>query len=162
MRKAGLLVLSLGLLVPTFTSLAEEAGHEGHLMVQPKQLEWKDAPPSLPPGAKAALIEGDPSKAGPFTLRLKFPKGYKVPPHTHPAVEHVTVLQGTFQMGLGEKWDDKAMQDLPVGGFAVMQVGTKHFAGCKQGCIVQLHGVGPWGITYVNPADDPRTAAAKK
>src|SRR5688572_27802866 len=106
MRKAGLLVLSIGLLVPTFASFAEEAGHEGHLMVQPKQLEWKDAPPSLPPGAKAALIEGDPSKAGPFTLRLKFPKGYKIQPHTHPAVEHVTVLQGTFQMGLGEKWDD--------------------------------------------------------
>ena len=64
-------------------------------------------------------------------------------------------------MGLGDKWDDKALHDIPVGGFAVMQVGTKHFAGCKQACTVQLHGIGPWGITYVNPADDPRNQAKK-
>ena len=161
MKKAVLLVFCIGFFTPVVAS-SDEPGHEGHLMVLPKQLEWKDAPPSLPPGAKAAMLEGDPAKAGPFTIRLKLPTGYKIPPHTHPAVEHVTVLQGQFQMGLGETWDAKALQVIPVGGFAVMQVGTKHFAGCKQACTLQLHGVGPWGITYVNPADDPRNAAPKK
>ena len=162
MRTAALLVLSIALLVPALPASSQEAGHEGHLMVLPKQIEWKDAPPSLPAGAKVAVLEGDPAKAGPFALRLKFPKGYKIAPHTHPAVEHVTVLQGALQMGLGDKWDDKALHELPVGGFAVMQTGTKHFAACKQACTIQLHGIGPWGITYVNPADDPRNAPAKK
>jgi quercetin dioxygenase-like cupin family protein len=161
MKKAALLVLSLGL----FTSLpasSQEPGHEGHTMVLPNKVEWKDAPAALPSGAKAAVLEGDPTKPGPFTLRLKMPKGYKIPPHTHPAIEHVTVVQGSLQMGLGDKWDDKAMTDIPAGGFAIMQVGTKHFAGSKGGATVQIHGIGPWGITYVNPADDPRNKAAQK
>jgi quercetin dioxygenase-like cupin family protein len=160
MKKAALLVLSLGLLIPLRAS-SDAPGAEGHTMVLPNKIEWKDAPPALPPGAKTAVLEGDPSKAGPFTMRIQMPKGYKIQPHTHPAAEHVTVLQGKFQMGLGDKWDDKALHDIPVGGFAVMQVGTKHFAACKQACTVQLHGIGPWGITYVNPADDPRNQAKK-
>jgi quercetin dioxygenase-like cupin family protein len=160
MKKAALLVLSLGLLIPLRAS-SDTPGAEGHTMVFPNKIEWKDAPPALPPGAKTAVLEGDPSKAGPFTMRIQMPKGYKIQPHTHPAAEHVTVLQGKFQMGLGDKWDDKALHDIPVGGFAVMQVGTKHFAGCRQACTVQLHGMGPWGITYVNPADDPRNPAKK-
>jgi quercetin dioxygenase-like cupin family protein len=160
MNRAALLVLSIGLLAPV-AAVSQEAAHEGHSMVMPKQLAWADAPAALPAGAKVAVIEGDPTKPGPFTLRLKLPKGYKIPPHTHPAIEHVTVLEGTLQMGVGDKWDDKAMKDIPVGGFAVMQTGTKHFAGSKQGCTLQLHGMGPWGISYVNPADDPRNQAAK-
>jgi quercetin dioxygenase-like cupin family protein len=161
MKKAALLVVSLGL----FTSLpasSQEPAHEGHTMIAPNKVEWKEAPPALPAGVKVAVLEGDPSKAGPFTMRIKMPKAYKIPPHTHPAIEHVTVIQGTFQMGVGDKWDDKAMTDIPAGGFAVMQIGTKHFAGSKGGAIVQVHGIGPWGITYVNPADDPRNKAAQK
>ena len=160
MNKATLLVASIGFLMP-LAARSQEAGHEGHTMVLPAQVQWKDGPPSLPAGAKAALLEGDPSKDGPFTLRIKMPKGYKIPPHTHPQIEHVTVLQGTLQMGLGDKWDDKALHDIPTGGFGIMQVGTKHFAACKQGCVVQVHGMGPWGITYVNPADDPRNQTKK-
>jgi quercetin dioxygenase-like cupin family protein len=160
MKTAALLVISVGFLVP-LAARSEEAGHADHSMVTPKQLEWKDGPPSLPPGAKAALLEGDPAKAGPFTLRVKIPKGYKIPPHTHPAIEHVTVLQGVLRMGVGETWDDKALSDLPAGAYAVMQVGTKHFVVCKQECTLQLHGIGPWGITYVNPADDPRNQTKK-
>ena len=160
MKKAALLVLSVGLLTPLRAS-SDAPAQADHLMVLPNQVEWKDAPPALPPGAKAAVLEGDPTKPGPFTLRIQMPKGYKIQPHTHPGVEHVTVLAGKFQMGLGDKWDDKALHDIPVAGFAVMQVGTKHFAGCKQACTVQVHGIGPWGITYVNPADDPRNQAKK-
>jgi len=129
-----------------------------HILITPKAIEWADAPPVLPPGAKMAVIEGKPSEPGPFTIRAKFPAGYRIPPHWHPADEHVTVISGTFRMGLGEKFDEKALHDLPVGGFAVMAKGTRHFAMTKGPTIVQIHGIGPWGLTYVNLADDPRQA----
>jgi len=126
-------------------------------MVVPTNLTWKDGPGSLPKGAKVAVLEGDPAKAGPFTLRFNLPSNYKIPPHWHPAVEHVTVISGTFSMGLGETFDETKASQLPVGGFAVMEIGTRHFAFTKEnGATVQLHGVGPWGINYVNPEDDPR------
>ena len=113
-------------------------------------------PASVPAGAQAAVLEGDLMKAGLFTLRLKMPDGYKIAPHYHPADEHVTALQGTFVMGMGEKFDQSAGRELAVGSFAVMPTGTRHFAWTKGETIVQLQGVGPWGLTYVNPADDPR------
>ena len=102
------------------------------------------------------MLEGDPAKAGPFTLRLKMPDGYKFPPHYHPADEHVTVLQGTLVMGMGETFDHGAGRELAVGSFAMMPTGIRHFAWTKGETIVQLHGIGPWGLTYVNAADDPR------
>jgi quercetin dioxygenase-like cupin family protein len=130
-----------------------------HVMMTPKDLEWKDAPASLPKGAQVAILEGDPTKAGPFTMRLKVPAGYRIPPHHHPAIEHVTVIDGNFQMGLGEKFDDKLLKDLSAGGFAVMPIGVRHFAASKDGGVVQVHGIGPWGIIYVNDQDDPRKQA---
>lgn len=132
--------------------------HADHIMKTDAELAWKEGPPSLPAGAKMALLEGNPSEPGAFTMRLKLPAGYKIPAHHHPADEHVTVLSGTFSMGLGEKFDEKQVKDLPVGGFAVMKTGTRHFAMSRDGATIQLHGMGPWGITYVNPADDPRLA----
>lgn len=108
------------------------------------------------------VIEGDPKVEGAFTMRIKVPDGWKVPPHHHPADEHVTVIEGTFNMGMGETFDAKATHALPPGGFAVMPRGHRHFAWAKGETIVQVHGIGPWGIVYVNPADDPRQAAAKK
>jgi quercetin dioxygenase-like cupin family protein len=133
-----------------------------HILVTPSAIQWADGPPSLPPGAKAAVVEGKPNEPGLFTMRVKLPANYKIPPHWHPADEHVTVLSGSFRMGVGEKFDEKALHDLPVGGFAVMAKGTRHFAMSKGVTVLQLHGIGPWGINYVNPADDPRQAAAKK
>ena len=125
-------------------------------MFKGDDLKWSPAPASLPAGAEVAILEGDPAKEGPFTMRLKLPAGYKIPPHSHPGVEHVTVISGSFAMGTGEKFDEAAAMTMPAGGFALMKIGTKHFATSKDGCVVQVHGVGPWGITYVNPADDPR------
>ena len=127
-----------------------------HLMILPGDIKWIDGPASLPPGAKSAVIEGDPKVAGLFTMRVKLPANYNVMPHFHPADEHITVIEGSFYMGVGEKFDEKAAKEIPVGGFGVMIAGTRHFALTKKGCIVQLHGMGPWGITYVNPGDDPR------
>ena len=129
-----------------------------HLSITEDEIQWTPAPPSLPPGAQAAVLEGNPAEPGPFTLRMKLPANYTIPPHWHPADEHVTVMAGTFSMAAGEKWDEAALKDLPPGGFAVMSAGTRHYAMTKSGATLQLHGIGPWGITYVNPADDPRNA----
>jgi len=127
-----------------------------HIMVMPDDITWLDAPASLPPGAKAAVIEGDPKAVGLFTMRIKLPANYMIKPHSHPADEHVTVIAGSFYMGVGEKFDETAGKKIPKGGFAVMITGTRHFAFTKKKCIIQLHGMGPWGINYVNAADDPR------
>jgi hypothetical protein len=126
-----------------------------HVMVAPSDLKWTDIP-SLPPGAKIAVIEGPLTEAVPFTFRLKFPANYSIPAHWHPAVEHVTVISGTFSMGTGEKLDAAAAKPLSAGSVAIMQPKTPHFGLTKDETIVQVHGVGPWAVTYVNPADDPR------
>jgi hypothetical protein len=141
---------------------AHVTDHADHIMVAPKDLKWVDGPASLPKGVKAAVLEGDPTKAGPFTMRIKLPANYKISPHWHPAIEHVTVLSGSFYMGTGEVFDESKATKLPVGGFAVMQTGTRHFAFSKEEAVIQLHGIGPWGITYVNPADDPRNQAGSQ
>lgn len=126
------------------------------VMVTPGTTKWAAGPASLPPGAQASALEGDPSKPGPFTLRIKMPDGYRIPPHWHPADEHVTVVQGTFVMGVGEKFVQAGGHELPAGAFALMPSGTRHFVWTKGETVVQLHGTGPWGINYVNAADDPR------
>lgn len=127
-----------------------------HIMVMPGDIKWVDAPPGLPPGAKVAVIEGDPGAAGLFTMRAKIPANYKILPHWHPTDEHVTVLEGSCFMGMGENFDEKAAKKMEEGAFAVMNVGTRHYFYTKSACVIQLHGMGPWGITYVNAADDPR------
>jgi hypothetical protein len=149
--------LTLAAIVCTpVTTGTQTSDAKSHVLVTPGNVTWSAGPPSLPPGAQAAVLEGDPAKPGPFTLRIKLPDGYKIAPHYHPADEHVTVLQGTFVMGLGEKFDATAGHQLAVGSFAMMPTGTRHFAWTKGETIIQLHGIGPWGLTYVNPADDPR------
>jgi len=127
-----------------------------HIMITPDEASWGAPPPGLPAGVEVAVLEGDPSAAGPFTMRAKFPDGTTIPPHFHPADEHVTVLQGTFLMGMGDQFSASSMKPLTVSSFAVMPKGSRHFAQAKGETIVQVHGMGPWGITYVNPSDDPR------
>jgi quercetin dioxygenase-like cupin family protein len=136
------------------------AAKSEHVMFAAADLKWGEAPPALPAGAKIAVLTGDPGKAAPFTVRLKFPAGYKVPPHTHPTVENLTVISGTVGIGHGPKFDEAAGHEMSVGGFAVMPAGMEHFAWCKSECVVQIHSMGPFEVKYVNPADDPR--AAKK
>lgn len=148
----GSALLSIGLLTSLPTAQAQEPHHQ---MLTPADLKWSDVP-SLPPGAKIAVIEGKMGEAVPFTVRLRFPADYKIAAHWHPAVERVTVLSGTFNMGMGDKLDTSKTTALGPGGLAIMQPKTNHFAWTKEETIVQLHGIGPWGITYVNPADDPR------
>ena len=127
----------------------------GHVMLSPDDVKWADAPPSLPRGAMVAVIEGKPSEPGQFTMRLKFPAGYKVSPHSHPAIEHVTVLSGTISFGMGDKFDAGKLKPMRAGSFIAMPIGTTHFVEAKEETVVQVHGVGPWAIKYVNPEDDP-------
>jgi hypothetical protein len=127
----------------------------GHVMIQPDEIKWVDGPPALPKGVKVAVIEGNPQQEGPFTMRMLLPAGTKAAPHWHPGLEHVTVLAGTFNIGVGEKLDTASGKSLPTGGFVVMPAKTPHFAWVDVETVIQLHGIGPWGITYVNPADDP-------
>ena len=104
----------------------------------------------------AAVLEGDPSKPGPFTLRAKLPAGYRIAPHHHPADERVTVLSGAVRIGMGERFDEATMTTLPAGGYFSMPKGHRHYFLTAEETVIQLNGVGPWGIVYVNPADDPR------
>ena len=128
-----------------------------HTLLTPKDVKWGDPPPVLPSGAKFAVVEGDPKAAGRLvSFRLKMPDGYKIPAHFHPADEHVIVLQGTFNVGMGDKLDQSAGKALESGSFAIMPKGQHHYAWAKGETIVQVYAVGPWGLTYVNPADDPR------
>jgi quercetin dioxygenase-like cupin family protein len=124
----------------------------------PTTIEWKAGPAALPPGAKLAVLEGDPTKEGPFVVRFQFPDGYHIPPHTHPKTERVTVISGNLYLATGETLDRNSAKKLPAGSFGYWPAGMKH-AGWSEGeTVIQLHGIGPWQINYVNPADDPRNA----
>jgi quercetin dioxygenase-like cupin family protein len=127
-----------------------------HVMVTPDKMQWGPASPALPPGAQAAVLEGDPTKAGLFIIRVKFPDGYRVPPHWHPTDEHVNVISGTFLAGMGAKFDEASMQALPAGSYVKMPRKTNHYVRAKGETIVQLTAIGPFQVTYVNPQDDPR------
>lgn len=136
------------------------AAEKPHAIIAvPSSITWGPAPAVLPPGARLAVVEGDPAKAGAFTMRLSLPGGYRIPPHFHPVDEHVTVITGTFFVGMGETFDASKATELPTGTFAALAPGVRHFAFTKAETVIQLHGVGPWGLTYVNPADDPRHKA---
>lgn len=144
---------------------AEKKGKDGgsgttvaveHKILDPANLEWGDPPPGLPPGAKAALLSGDRGKKGPFTVRLQAPAGYKIPAHSHPTAEQITVISGTFHLGAGDKFDESAGQTMAAGSFSTMPAGMKHFAWMTEESVIQVQSEGPFKIVYVNPADDPR------
>jgi quercetin dioxygenase-like cupin family protein len=128
-----------------------------HPMQTLANAKWSDAPPLVPPGAKIVVLDGNPGGDGtPYAVWLKFPARYRIPPHSHPNAEHVTVLQGTLFLGIGEKFDQTAGQPLPVGGFTTMPTGMNHYAYTANEVVILLHGLAPIDFNYVNPADDPR------
>jgi hypothetical protein len=124
----------------------------------PQEIKWKDGPASLPPGAKLAVLEGDPGKEGPFVMRLMLPDGMRIMPHWHPKVERITVIHGTFHLGMGDRFEQAMTRPMPAGTYGFWPEGMRHFAWTKGETVLQLHGIGPWSITYVNPTDDPRAS----
>lgn len=129
---------------------AKSAGHEAKL-VAPDQLMWSP----LVPGIEKAVVTGDPSKPGMFVLRLRATDDAKIMPHWHPTDEYVTVLSGDVSVGMGKKWDDSQLKPGPVHAVAMMPAHMPHYAQFKKGAEVQVHGMGPFAINYVNPADNP-------
>ena len=147
---------------PPSAAASTPASTPAHVMITPVQIKWGDAPPSLRKGAQLAVMSGDPGAAGPFTIRLKLPAGYRISPHWHPTDENVTVISGTFSLGMGEKFDQASLKTLPAGGFALLPAEMRHFAWTKGGATVQVHGMGPFALNYVNPSDDPSQSGGTK
>ena len=139
---------------------ASIAGSAASAQMMPNDLKWGPAPPGLPAGAQVAVLSGDPGKEGMFTLRLKVPAGYTVPAHHHPTPELVTIIEGQMSLGMGDKLDKAKAATLGQGGYVALDANMNHYAFSNTGGIVQITSHGPFQIIYVNPADDPRGAAA--
>ena len=148
------LALALAALGPT-AAWAEDPSHGDHIMVLPADLKWVDAG-GIPPGAKFTEIKGPLNEAVPFIFRVKFPANYKIPAHSHPVIEHATVISGIFNVGIGDKLDTEKTKALTPGSVVIIQPKTNHFAWTSEETVIQVHGVGPMDIDYVNPEDDPR------
>jgi quercetin dioxygenase-like cupin family protein len=137
---------------PTYAK--ESGGAPAHVMLLPDAIQWGPFPAGGP-GAQLAVVFGDPGKTGPFIIRIKTPDGFRIPPHWHPMDEHITVISGTLALGMGEKFAEKALQDLPAGSYARMPKKMPHFGQSRGETVVQVGGMGPFKVIYVNPADDP-------
>jgi len=133
-----------------------------HVTVNASDIKWGEAPAKLEKGASFAVISGDPGQPGPYVVRLRMPAGYKIAPHWHPTDENVTVISGTFALGMGDKFDQAVMKELPAGGYGLLPAEMHHFAMAKTEATVQVHGIGPFVLNYVNPADDPSMRATTK
>ena len=153
-------ILSSALTVAAALGLASavpaNAAEPHHTVVLPDSAKWGPAPPSLPPGAQATVLAGNPGAAEPFILRLKLPSLYTIPPHRHPTDEMVTVISGAVNVGVGEKLDRAAGQTLPPAGFVNLPAGMAHYAWVNAETVLQINATGPFDVMYVNAADDPR------
>ena len=145
------LAFGLCLLLPGPQALAQHA--DQHLMLDPSELNWRDL--SALPGVKIAVIEGPLNHAAPVMFRLKFPPNFKVPPHWHPGIEHITIISGTLHMGIGDVFDRSSTRALQQGSISIMQPRTHHYVWTDEETVAQVHSIGPWSVNYVNPADDP-------
>ena len=139
---------------------AARAQHE-HVFQNRQDVKWEEAPPFLPPGAKVAVLQGNPGEKGLFTIRVMLPANYKIPAHSHPTDEHVVVCSGALYMGMGDKLDADTGKALRPGGFALVPARKHHFAYTKEPAMIIVYGMGPFEFIYVNPAEDPRNAQRK-
>jgi hypothetical protein len=155
-----LLALAATSAVVSLTAVAAD-GMGDQTSTNPSDIKWGDAPPSLPKGAKLAVLSGDPGKPGPFVIRLMAPAGYKLPPHWHAQTENLTVISGIFYLGSGDTMDPAHAHALKAGGYHYLPAKAHHYAFSKAPVIVQVHGDGPFDINYINPTDDPQKSAMK-
>ena len=144
-----------GLLILSATSI--EAHNGRHHVFDAQDITFAPGPPTLPAGAQFAVLVGSPAEEGPFVMRLKFPAGYEIPPHRHPKEEHVTVISGGFGMAMGDELNRNAATVMGPGTFIQIPTGEAHFAWTEEETVVQINAMGPFGIEYVDPKDDPRT-----
>jgi quercetin dioxygenase-like cupin family protein len=145
---------------PAAGDKAKHAPAAKHVALNADEMKWGPAPPGLPAGAEAIVLNGDPGKTGTFIVRAKLPDGYRVPPHSHPTDENVTVLSGSLAMGMGDTADEASMKALGPNGFAHVPKLSHHYVTAKGETVIQIQAMGPFAITYVNPNDDPRKKPA--
>ncbi len=150
-----LAIITVGLALACGTAAWAAAIGE-HKVTLPQNVKWEAAPASLPAGAQVAILDGDPMGEGMFSMRIKAPKGYHIPPHIHPKAEVVTVISGAVSLGRGQSADRASVESLPAGSFASMPAGVLHYVFIDQDAIVQVNAAGPWAVDYYDPKDDPR------
>jgi hypothetical protein len=145
-------MLGLVLLIASMFALDTPAQN----MFTPAKIQYGPAPAFLPSGAQLAVLEGDPTAStGDFTVRLKMPNGYRIPPHWHPNRENATVILGNFKVGMGDAFDESKMMTYGAGSFGYMDPSMHHYVMASGEVIVQVHGMSPLQINYVNSKDDP-------
>jgi len=153
-----LVLLAAGVCAAGSFAIVHAQGH-AHVIQTAKEVQWGPAPPFIPAGAQIAVLAGDPGKAAPYTVKLKFPPNYRIAAHSHPTDEHVVVVAGALTFGMGDKLTTTGNKALAVGGFALMPANMNHFAYTTAAeTTIVLYGTGPVEFKYVNPADDPRNA----
>ncbi|HZR04106.1 MAG TPA: cupin domain-containing protein [Burkholderiales bacterium] len=158
LRRVALIVV-LGSIVSV--PAAAQAADASQVFINSNEIKWGDAPPSVPKGAKIAVLYGDPGKPGPFVIRLMAPAGYKIPPHWHSQTENLTIISGALYLGEGDKMDTAHAHALKAGGYHYLPAKAHHYAFTKVATVVQVHGDGPFDINYVNEKDDPQKMAKK-
>ena len=159
MKRSSILLLTLMPFALAVAMAQESAAPASkHVMVKASAVQWGDAPPSFERGAQAAVIAGDPGQPGLFVLRLKAPAGYKIAPHWHSNDEHVTVLEGDLTVEMGEG-GMKHSTTMGPGDYLLLLAQMPHSASTSGGAVLQVHGAGPFDMTYVDPKDDPRKRA---
>jgi hypothetical protein len=151
-----LAIVGMLCLAGQLATTAAKSGSNGKNAFTPATIPWGPPPPFVASGAQLAVIEGDPgASSGDYTVRLKMPDGYKIAPHWHPQRENVTVISGTFKVGMGDVFDKGKMAAFPAGSFAFLDPDMHHYAMAVGEVTVQVHGQAPLQFNYVNPADDP-------
>ena len=156
MRAVGLSACFMLSVAPAMHSQAAPAP-----AAKPAGLHWGPAPAVFPKGAKMAVVSGDPGKAAPFTVQLAMPSGYKIPPHFHPTDETVQVKKGTLLVGMGDTFDASKTKPMKAGDKGSLPANAHHFAAAQGATVIAVSAMGPFGMTYVNPADDPQEQSVK-
>ncbi len=157
--KRSCVILMIGVVIACGSAaVAETVGT--HKVFLPQDIKWGPAPPSLPAGAEAAVLFGDPTKEGMFALRIRAPKDYRIPPHTHSKPEVLTVISGKFGLGMGPAADRATVESLSAGSFSSMPAGVVHYVFVDEESVIQINAIGPWDIDYVDPRNDPRLNVA--
>ena len=159
MKRNAYFAATVGILLPAaallFTSRVQSGSPDKHAFT-PDAISFGAAPGFIPAGAQLAVLEGNPmGSSGDYTVRVKIPDGYRFPPHWHPQRENVTVISGTFKVGMGDRFDESKMAEFPAGSFAYLDPDMHHYAMASGEVVVQVHGAAPLQFNYVNAADDP-------
>jgi quercetin dioxygenase-like cupin family protein len=139
---------------------AHQRGQADYKSILPENIDWKPFP-AFPPSVRLAVVVGNPSEPGPYTIRVRAPHGVKLPPHRHPEDRVYTVISGVFYIGLGDKFDASKLEAYPPGAVVILPSNTSHFHWAKSSeYVTQITGIGPLGLDYVDPKDDPRNTSS--